>query len=148
MQEAIDKYFTECPDKAKVITMIGEIEVSRPTITGLALFLGFCDRHAMYDYEAKPAFNHTIKNARARMVRIYEQAVQSPSPAGSIFMLKNFGYTDKTEVETYGKGGAPLIPPVKALKDAELDGLLEKIISRREGSHSSAVCGEGAAAAS
>lgn len=84
MQEAIDRFFEE--EKS-------------PTITGLALYLGFCDRHSFYDYEKKDLFTHTIKKARARMVAYYEQKVVGNQAAGPIFMLKNFGYSDKQEID-------------------------------------------------
>lgn len=83
---------------------MGVITVPSPTITGLALYLGFCDRHSMYAYEEKPEFSNTIKNARAKMVTLYEQNVlHGKNPSGAIFMLKNFGYSDKQQLEVEAK---------------------------------------------
>ena len=96
MQEAIDDYFTNCPDKVN----IGDEIVSTPTITGLALHLGFSCRQSMYDYESKKEFSYTIKSAKARMERIYEASLlYGKNSAGAIFALKNFGWTDKQELE-------------------------------------------------
>ena len=110
MQEAIDKYFTDCPDSYDVIVGgdIGMVTVPCPTLTGLALYLGFCDRHSMYAYEEKKEFNNTIKRARAIMVRIYESEVRfGRNTAGAIFMLKNFGYSDRQELEVSQKDITP-----------------------------------------
>lgn len=101
MGAAIQKYFEACPDKRNVVTQLGTIvEVPTPTMSGLALFLGFCDRHSMYDYEKRPLFSHTIKKARAMLTRVYESNLTGQNCAGSIFMLKNLGYADKHEIES------------------------------------------------
>jgi hypothetical protein len=71
----------------------------KPTISGLALFLGFADRHSFYDYEKKEEFTHTIKRARARIAQHFEELIQGNQAAGGIFMLKNLGYTDKQEID-------------------------------------------------
>lgn len=70
-----------------------------PTITGLALYLGFLDRQSIYDYKAKPQFAGTIKKARLRIEALYEQNLHGTHPTGSIFALKNFGWRDKHEIE-------------------------------------------------
>lgn len=69
-----------------------------PTITGLALHLGFSSRQSFYDYEAKEEFAYTIKRARLRVEHEYEKCLHRKVPIGAIFALKNFGWTDKTEV--------------------------------------------------
>jgi DNA-packaging protein gp3 len=88
MQEAIDRYFRE---------------TSIYSISALSLELGFCDRHAFYAYEKKPEFEHTIKSARARLTAFYEEGMVSNrlNTTGCIFMAKNFGYSDKTEVDQH-----------------------------------------------
>jgi hypothetical protein len=70
---------------------------STPTITGLVLFLGFCDRHSFYDYEKKKEFTHTIKKARLRVENWYEKSLLAGQASGTIFALKNLGWKDKTE---------------------------------------------------
>ena len=69
------------------------------TITGLALELGFSDKSSIYDYEKIPEFTHSIKRARMRVENSYEKALNKQSTSGAIFALKNFGWSDKTEVE-------------------------------------------------
>ena len=102
MQVAIDAYFDDCPDKTQCIVggEVGVIEVPCPTITGLALYLGFCDRCSMYDYQNNPEFSHTIKEARSRMELEYEKDLRyGKNTSGSIFALKNFGWTDRQQVD-------------------------------------------------
>ena len=102
MQELVDKYFDNPPMQTRWANGIS-FDVPVPTISGLALYLGFCDRHSLYDYEKNPKFSHTVKVARARMVAHLEALAQGGNAAGAIFMLKNFGYSDKTEVDINAK---------------------------------------------
>ena len=100
LEAKIDEYFTNCPDQKSILTKTGLIDIPCPTITGLALFLGFCSRGTMYEYENKnPDFSDTIKKARSKMEVIYEQLLQDGN-SGAIFALKNFGWTDKQVIET------------------------------------------------
>ncbi|NJO00400.1 MAG: hypothetical protein HC880_00795 [Bacteroidia bacterium] len=87
LQAAIDRYFVEYKE-------------CRPTISGLVLFLGFCDIHSFYDYGRRPEFSTTIKNARERIVNIYEQMLGNANCTGAIFALKNFGWKDRIEIKT------------------------------------------------
>lgn len=73
-----------------------------PSITGLALFLGFESRQSIYDYESKGEFSYTIKRARLRVEASYEQFLLTQASTGAIFALKNFGWKDKSEVESSG----------------------------------------------
>lgn len=70
-----------------------------PTITGLALFLGFESRQSVYDYEKNGEFSYIIKNARLRVEHGYEKSLKSDKPTGAIFALKNMGWTDKMELD-------------------------------------------------
>lgn len=69
------------------------------TITGLSLFLGFCDKSSFYDYKKRPMFSHSIKRATSLIERSYEMGLSGKTPTGAIFALKNFGWKDKQEVE-------------------------------------------------
>lgn len=82
-EKAINKYFED--DKA-------------PTWTGLAIHLGFESRQSLQDYKEKPEFSYPIKKALLRIERKYEEAMMK-QPAGAIFALKNFGWTDKQEID-------------------------------------------------
>ena len=85
MQAAIDAYFDE-----------EEI----PTVTGLALALGFDSRNALLYYESdKPEFLGTIKKAKLRIeAHLERQLYRGSSVTGLIFNLKNnFGWKDAQE---------------------------------------------------
>lgn len=99
MKIKIDEYFTDCPDKRKVVTKEGIVVMPSITITGLCLFLGFESRQSFYDYEKKPEFSYIIKKARLCVERYYEQGLQLSTPTGSIFALKNMGWFDKSEID-------------------------------------------------
>ncbi len=84
LQSAIDLYFDEN---------------DKPTISGLAYHLGFESRQSFYDAEKKPEFTYTIKKARLKIESIYETALHSNACTGAIFALKNFGWSDKQEID-------------------------------------------------
>ena len=69
------------------------------TITGLTLYLGFCDRASFYDYGKKEEFFHIIKNARTRVEHGYELGLHNDKPTGAIFALKNMGWEDKKQLD-------------------------------------------------
>lgn len=98
LQLAIDSYFAE------------RIEAKEsPTITGLCYHLGFESRQSFYDYEERELFSYTIKRARLRIESRYEDRLFGNSNAGAIFALKNFGWTDKTEVKNEHSGEVGMI---------------------------------------
>lgn len=104
LEEMIDQYFEECPDKVKKYSSEGSaFEIECPTLTGLAIYLGFCSRQSMYDYEKREHFSYAIKRARVFVERVYENLLQAGQPTGAIFALKNMGWRDKQEVETSGQ---------------------------------------------
>lgn len=74
-------------------------EPEPPTVTGLALFLGFCGRKTLDDYANKEMFGYIIKRAKLRVENGYERALYSQGNTGAIFALKNMGWKDKTETD-------------------------------------------------
>lgn len=103
MQVLIDRYFDQDAEVIERWNNGVKYQQRCPTISGLAIYLGFCDRHSMYAYEKFPEFSHTIKRARERITQQYENLIQAGVGAGPIFMLKNLGYKDKTEVDMNAK---------------------------------------------
>lgn len=98
MQKAIDAYFANPPMKT-VVSGGYEIDIPVPTVTGLALHLGFESRQSFYDYEKREKFSYTVKRARLKIENEYEiQLRTSSAPTGAIFGLKNMGWADKTEL--------------------------------------------------
>lgn len=74
--------------------------LEHPTVTGLAIFLGFESRQSVYDYEKNGEFSYIIKRARLMVEHGYEKSLMSDKPTGAIFALKNMGWVDKQEVES------------------------------------------------
>ena len=70
------------------------------TMTGLALALGFSTRASIYDYERMPEYSYTIKRAKMIVEQSYELTLRTQYSSGSIFALKNMGWTDKQEIVT------------------------------------------------
>lgn len=105
LQKAISDYFENPPTKEVVIGK-GEnqqvVNIPVLTITGLAYHLGFESRQSFYAYEDKPEFSYTIKRARLFIENDYEKQLQIGNTTGAIFALKNFGWSDKQEVEHSG----------------------------------------------
>jgi len=93
------KYKTSEEIEAAISKYWDSLGKDKPTVTGLALFLGFESRQSFYRYENDGEFSYTIKKARLKIESIYEQNLHSGNATGSIFALKNFGWSDKTEVD-------------------------------------------------
>jgi hypothetical protein len=99
-KDTVEEYFKDC-DKREMPY----------TIPGLAVFLGFEDRHAILDYKRRGVFAATLKKARARIEaqRVEHLVKGRVNPAGLIFDLKNnFGYLDRVETAITGPDGGPL----------------------------------------
>lgn len=99
--EKVKEYFQN-PEKnmkkQRIVTKEGNtLEVPRPTITGLALFLGFADKRSFYDYEKREKFTYVAKKARALIEQEYEMLLHT-NPSAAIFALKQFGWTDKQDI--------------------------------------------------
>lgn len=105
MQVLIDRYFDECREEGRPLT-----------VTGLALALGFTSRQALINYgdgtrpgkatvAIKAEFIDTVKKAKARIEMDCEERLVSGknNPAGLIFSLKNnYGWRDKQEIDVQG----------------------------------------------
>ena len=112
IQEKIDVYFKDCEgkilknnrndpvlDKNGVPVIIGE---RPPTVTGLALALGFTSRQALLNYQAKKEFVDTITRAKARIEQYAEERLfDKDGAAGARFSLANnfSGWKEKQSVE-------------------------------------------------
>lgn len=97
---------TKGEGKSKVTTtdVIPEIICIRqpeiPSITGIALYLGFSSKDSIYDYSKKKEFSDCIKRGILTIENNYEQGLWIDRPTGVIFALKNMGWVDKKEIET------------------------------------------------
>ena len=124
MQEAIDAYFESCKgepiigddgqplmDKYGNVILIGQ---KPPTITGLALALGFTGRQALIDYQARPEFADTVTRAKSRCEEYAESRLYDKDGTnGAKFSLGcNFGWRATEEKEKKAAGGIVLLPAV------------------------------------
>jgi hypothetical protein len=117
LNEAIAEYFETNPD--------------RPTVTGLAHFLGFESRQSMYDYKKKDASSYTIKRAILKIEQKHEENLYSNNATGSIFWLKNRDWTDKQSMDVNSKVEITNKPDLSKLTDEELRNLIE--LQRKSG---------------
>ena len=90
MEKVVDEYFESTGKK---------------TMTGLAIALGFDSRQSLYDYQKREEFSYIINKALLKVECQYEENLSGNNVAGSIFVLKNMGWKDKTETELSGALG-------------------------------------------
>lgn len=105
MQKAIDKYFEEHGDRPllddegiPVSDKNGNIIMltNPPTVSGLALHLGFLDRQSIYDYAKRnDGFSCTVKKAIMKIEAYAEAHLYMGKPTGAIFWLKNHRWVDE-----------------------------------------------------
>lgn len=125
LQEKVDAYFAECDPHVEDITEWVQARDSKGalkkdenglnylvevhhkvkteqvpyTVTGLALALD-TSRETLVNYEEKAEYFDTIKRAKEKIQNYLELNLNSTSPTGTIFNLKNnYGWKDKTEIE-------------------------------------------------
>ena len=92
-----DAYLAECKSAEK-----------RPTMNGLVLALGMSSRQSLHNYESYPEFVDAVKRARTMVEVEWEQGLTGTNAAGTIFWLKNQGWTDRTEQQISGPNGGPI----------------------------------------
>lgn len=72
------------------------------TVNGLALALGMC-RQSLLNYGEKPGFLDAVKGVRARLEDHWESRLGGPNAAGTIFWLKNQGWSDRQDLNHSGE---------------------------------------------
>jgi len=87
LSQEINSYVNYCIENEEKIT-----------ITGIALYLGFCSRQSFYDYENKDEFMYIIKRAKLLVENSYELSGQTMD----IFALKNMGWKDTQDLNVAG----------------------------------------------
>ena len=113
MREKIDAYFNYCMGEY-VRDEDGKIETDKndnpimtkqipPTITGLALALGFTGRQSLLNYEDKEEFMDTIKRAKSRIEQYAEERLfDRDGVNGAKFNLSNNfkGWSEKQQIDS------------------------------------------------
>lgn len=87
LQSMIDKYWEYCEEYNKPMT-----------IAGLAYYTNV-DRQTIYNYAKNEEYFDTIKKARDRIMLGLEEIAIEKGNAGTIFVMKNYGYKDKQEID-------------------------------------------------
>lgn len=130
MQEAIDAYFKKCEgeplivDGSVAVDKYGVpiiINVKPPTVTGLALALGFTGRQALLDYQARPEFADTVTRAKSRCEEYAEARLYDKDGAnGAKFSLGcNFGWNSENEKSGDPAALAALLAALKGNGNAD-----------------------------
>ena len=111
LQAAIDAYFLACEGKMlkdddgkPVLNKWGEpVMLGRkpPTVTGLALALGFAGRQALLNYQGRAAFKDAVLRAKARCEEYAETRLfDKDGSNGAKFSLScNFGWSDNSNAQ-------------------------------------------------
>ena len=123
MQKAIDAYFESC--KGTPLMIDGDVATDKygrpiildekpPTVTGLALSLGFTGRQALIDYQGRPEFADTVTRAKSRCEEYAESRLYDKDGAnGAKFSLGcYFGWRATEEKPPTAAGGIVLLPAV------------------------------------
>jgi len=123
MQAGIYQYFEDCRKNREADDKgWGELkdlvtEDRYPNVTGLGLVLDLT-REGLINYEQKDEFADTVKRAKQRIESFTVQRLFMNNPTGSIFNLKNnFGWKDKTEVESSGVVQNKIVMEIVDAKD-------------------------------
>ena len=100
IQEKIDQYFADCEghyltdDDGNVMTTKSGVPICvgqrPPTVTGLALALGFASRTSLMNYQGKKEFREVIIRAKSRIEMYTEERLFDKDGAnGAKFSLQN-----------------------------------------------------------
>jgi len=85
---AVQAYFDEC------------VENDSPLyLTEMILHIGLSSRESLDEYGRRPEFSDSVKRAKLYIALSYERCLRGTTPAGAIFALKNFGWTDGKTVK-------------------------------------------------
>lgn len=85
-----DYYFSMCEEKEEVAT-----------VNGLCLALGIC-RDTLLEQAKRPDLSDVVKRARMMLEASWEKRLAGPNATGTIFWLKNQGWSDKSELDLGG----------------------------------------------
>lgn len=117
MQDKINEYFDSCEVEYlkekdedghdKVVVCRGKpvvLKHNKPSVAGLAYHLGYKSRQSIYDNADKEQFSYIIERAKLWIEKeLISNAMDENVPqAVAIFLLKQFGYSDKVDINHTG----------------------------------------------
>lgn len=85
IKDIIDQYFIETPPE--------EI-----TLTGLCIALD-TNKQTLANYQEKEEFKQLLDMAKLKIENAYEKSLRKYGRSGDIFALKNFGWSDKQDID-------------------------------------------------
>lgn len=131
IEEKIEAYFEECKGKIlkdnenePILDKFGRPVIydrHPPTVTGLALALGFSSRQALLNYQAKKEFVDTITRAKTRVEAYTEERLfDRDGSNGAQFSLRNNfkGWNDRKITEMDSEEQKARIELTKARKES------------------------------
>ena len=95
LQKLGDEFFARCDENKEPYT-----------ITGLALALG-TTRECLVEYERRKEYANIVKGLKQRCQNYAEKRLFGNNPAGAIFALKNYGWSDRTDIQFPDAHGNP-----------------------------------------
>lgn len=130
IEELIEQYFEACEGKIlkdsegdPVFNKFGQpviVNQRPPTVTGLALALGFSSRQALLNYQGKKEFNDTITRAKSRIEQYAEERLfDRDGSNGAKFSLSNnfSGWGEKPPSDLDEEEQRACIAQIKAQTD-------------------------------
>lgn len=110
LEAKIEAYFDSCKGTKMIDEETGKPVIYKgfpvyegqrpPTVTGLALALGFATRASLLEYQGKPQFEDAITRAKSRIEQYTEERLfDRDGSAGARFSLQNNFHRWKTEKE-------------------------------------------------
>jgi len=119
IQNKIDNYF----ESLIQVDADGETVREEPTYCGLAIALDYASRQSLWENSKSGSpISLPIKKAMLKIEESYEKGLRFQACTGSIFALKNKGWTDKSELELSGLlETASLTPDERKARIAELE---------------------------
>ena len=127
IQEKIDEYFNSCKGEPLMVDGVPFLDKNGfpvlinerpPTVTGLALALGFHSRQSLLNYQAKKEFMDTITRAKMRVEEYCETRLfDRDGQRGAEFNLRyNFRWAqeEKNGGDEDSASGVVMIPEVGA----------------------------------
>lgn len=133
IQEKIDKYFSDCEGEVlkdeegnPILNKYGGVIImgsKPPTITGLALALGFASRQALLNYQDREEFNDTIMRAKSRVEQYAEERLfDRDGSSGAQFSLKNnFKGWNADKKEENQQGGITIVNNIPRTDNSKSD---------------------------
>jgi hypothetical protein len=91
----VDEYVSKCVADERMITL-----------TGMILHLGLSSRQSLDRYKTYDGFSDSVKRLKLLVENAYEERLAKNNPTGSIFALKNMGWSDRQELDHSSTDGS------------------------------------------